>query len=171
MEEKVLNKKIDDTSLVEKKIKTLFQSIAFYLDKGLYAMDVQYIQEIIFSKAIYQVPNTNEKLLGVLKLRGSILPVYSLKLILGLEDSAKGKIVVEDEEKFIIMIKKEKDIFGILLDSIYKNIAATEDNFKAGKYIEKLSKNTLYNGVILDDNKEIFMINVDQLLKYIISLK
>lgn len=171
MEDKILNKKIENVSETEKKVKVLFQSIAFRIDKSVYAMDVMNIQEIIFAHKIHRVPNTTEAMLGVLNLRGNILPVYSLKLILGMDDHLRGKNVVEEEEKFIIMIKKEKDVFGLFIDSVYKTIPVTEENYKTGKYIEQWSKNTLFSGVVLEDTKEILVINMDSLLKYIVSLK
>lgn len=171
MEEKILNKKAETAAETEKKAKLLFQSIAFRVDKSVYAMDVMHIQEIIFARKIHRVPNTSDALLGVLNLRGNILPVYSLKLVLGLDDQLRGKNVVEEEENFIIMIKKDRDVFGIFIDSVYKTIPVTEDNYKTGKYIEQWSKNTLFSGVVLEEEKEILVINMNSLLKYIVSLK
>jgi chemotaxis signal transduction protein len=69
------------------------------------------------------------------------------------------------------MIRKEKDTFGILIDGIYKNITADEDNYRTGAFIEKWSKNSLFKGVILEDSLEILIVNVDSLFKYIITLK
>ena len=171
MEQKILNKKISDSVNEDKKAKVLFQSIAFRLDDSVYAMDVMFIQEIIFAHKIYRVPNTDSKLLGVLNLRGNILPVYSLKLILGIEDDFKGLDIIQQEEKFIIMLKKDRDVFGVLIDAVYKNISATEDNFKTGKHIERWSKNNIFTGVILETDKEILVIHIENILKYIISLK
>jgi len=171
LEEKVLNKKIETGEEADKKAKMLFQTISFHLEHGIYAMDVMNIQEIIFSKKIYRVPNTNESLLGVLNLRGNILPAYSLKLILGISDSVTGKDVINEDDKFIVMIKKDRDIFGLMIDSIYMNIPATEDNYKSGKFIERWSKNELFSGVIIEGDKEILVININNLLKYIITLK
>ncbi len=170
MDQKILNKRIEEKDQV-KKSTILFQSISFKLDSSIYAMDVMNIVEIIFAHKIYKVPNTDSKLLGVLNLRGNILPVYSLKMVLGMEDPVVNKGIIEEEDKFIIMIRKEKDTFGILIDGIYKNIAATEDNYREGGFLEKWSKNSLFKGVILEDNLEILIVNVENLLKYIITLK
>ena len=129
LDQKILNKRIEEKTQV-KKSQIIFQAISFKLDNNIYAMDVMNIVEIIFAHKIYKVPNTDARLLGVLNLRGNILPVYSLKTILGMEDpvAASKKIEIEEEDKFIIMIRKEKDTFGILIDAIYKNLAADEDN-------------------------------------------
>ncbi|GEM_PF-1210211 len=172
MEQKILNKRIEEKKQV-KKTQILFQTISFKLDENIFAMDVMNIVEIIFAHKIYKVPNTDSRLLGVLNLRGNILPVYSLKAILGLADSiaSDGRIEIEESDKYIIMIRKEKDTFGILIDGIYKNITADEDNYRTGAFIEKWSKNSLFKGVILEDSLEILVVNVDSLFKYIIMLK
>jgi len=169
LEERILNKKIVEAEK-DKKVESLFQTIAFRLDNHVYALDLMNIQEIIFARKIYKVPNTDEKLLGVLNLRGNIIPIYSIKLILNMHDSAKGQLVVDEVEKYIIVIKKERDVFGILIDGIYKNISATEDNYRSGEFLEKFSRNSLFSGVILEDEKEILVINLENLLGYIISL-
>ncbi len=173
MEEKILNRKAgpSEGASDQKTVRTLFQSVAFRIDSGLYALDVMNIQEIIFARKIYRVPNTPHTLLGVLNLRGNILPVYSLKLILGLTDHLRGRTVIEEEEKFIIMIRKDRDVFGLFIDSVYKTIPATEDNFKSGRNIEQWSRNGLFSGVILEEQKEILVLDIDHLLEYSISLK
>lgn len=170
MDQKILNKRIDEKDQV-KKTQIFFQTISFKLDSNIYAMDVMNIVEIIFAHKIYKVPNTDSRLLGVLNLRGNILPVYSLKTILGMADPVKNQGIIEEEDKFIIMIRKEKDTFGILIDGIYKNLAATEDNYRTGTFIEKWSKDSLFKGVILEESLEILIVNVESLLKYITTLK
>lgn len=170
---KILNKKTKEAQLEESQMKNkdIFQSIAFYLEDHVYAMDVMDIDSIITVKKIYKVPNTNEMLLGVLNLRGNILPIYSLKLILGMNDPFKGKNIIDDADRYIVMVKKGHDIFGIMIDDIYNNISATESNFREGNNLKKWSKNNLFKGVILEKEKEVLVINIDNLLKYMISLK
>jgi purine-binding chemotaxis protein CheW len=154
------------------KTKSLFQAIAFYLGENIYALDIMNIKDIITFRTTYRVPNTNERLLGVLNLRSEILPLYSLKLILEMDDPMKAKnLLKEDEDQFVITVKKDKDIFAIPIDGIYKNVTATEENFRGSTYLNKWSKNYLFDGVILEEDKEILTINIDNLLQYMVSLK
>ncbi|OHD54217.1 MAG: hypothetical protein A2Y33_13005 [Spirochaetes bacterium GWF1_51_8] len=170
-ENKILNKKIDKEQNTLRNQNILFQGIAFYLDDNIYTLDVMYIRSIITVKKIFRVPNTTEKVLGVLNLRGSILPVYSLKMILELDDPLKNQNVITDEEKFIIMVNKDKDVFGIMIDSIYKKIVATNENYREGNFLKQWAKNFIFGGVLLDEDKEILVINIENMLKYMISLK
>lgn len=170
---KLLNKRIEAVSEeANVQSKVLFQVIAFYIGDQLYALDVMSIRDIIIPKKTYRVPNTNERLLGVLNVRGEILPLYSLKLILGMQDELKGRTLIEvGDDKFIITVKKDRDLFGILVDGIYQNITATLDNFRKEEYLSKWSKNYLFSGVILEEEKEILVLKTENLLNYIISLK
>lgn len=167
-----LNKKlIDNTNEQIKKYQTLFQSISFYIDNHIYSVDLMNVMEIIIPKKIFKVPNTPSILLGVLNMRGNILPIYSLKLMMGFEDELKGKNFIMDEEKFIIVIKKNKDLLGLMIDGIYKNITVTEENYRTGSYLQKWSRNAIFSGVILENDNEILVLNIDNLLKYIINYK
>jgi purine-binding chemotaxis protein CheW len=172
-ESKTLNKHIDsEASEKQTKTKELFQGIAFYLEDRIFCLDIMNIRDIITARRMYKVPNTNERLLGAINLRGEILPVYSLKLILEMQDDLKGlNMIEEQEDDFIITIKKDRDIFGVFVDAIYRNISVTDENFREGTYIKKWSKNYIFDGVILEEDKEILNINIENLLRYMISLK
>jgi purine-binding chemotaxis protein CheW len=170
-ENRILNKKVTKDEENLRKANILFQGIAFFLEENIYMLDVMYIRSIITVKKIFRVPNTNERLLGVLNLRGAILPVYSIKLILDLDDPFRNRNVITDDEKFIIIVNKDKDTFGIMIDSIYKKIIATDDNYREGKFLKQWAKNSIFSGVVLEEEKEIMVVNIDNLLKYMISLK
>jgi len=158
---------------VEHKVtyKTLFSAVIFMLEHSLFAINLDYLQEIIFLKDIFRVPNTNERLLGLINLRGSIIPVFSLKLILGMEDHLKGKNIIKGDERYILIIKYEKDLLGFVVDSIYKNIDVTELNYRVSEYIKNWSENLLFDGIILDEDKEIFTISVKGLIGYLTYIK
>lgn len=172
--EDILNRKTTDQEEQEKSklaSKVLFQGVSFYLDNSLYAMDVMSIKEFYTPDRLYKVPNTTDKLLGVLNLRGYILPVYSLKKIMEMPDDMVNVEDFSDKEKFIIIIQRGKDQFGILIDAIHKNITGTEDNFRTGNYLQKWSRNYLFEGVLLDQDHEILVINIENMLKYMTTLK
>ena len=171
--EQVLNKKTtQENEAAQTKAKALFQGIAFYLSEELFLLDVMSILEIYLAKRIFPLPNTTKKLLGVINFRGNILPVYSLKRILEMDENIAAKPEdASDEENYIIMIKKDKDIFGLLIDAIYRNVSVTEDNYREGKYLKKWARNFLFKGVVLEGEREILDLDIDNLLRYMVSLK
>ncbi len=170
MEKNIINRRVDEEEIkvVEK---VLFNAILFKLEKNLFAVNIENLQEIIFFRTIYKVPGTNETLLGVINLRGNIIPVFSLKLILGSEDNLVGKNKIYEDEKLIMILRNKKDILGLVVDSIYKNIAVKEENYRSQELINNWVKNYLFDGVILYEGREIFTLSVEGLLNYIFSIK
>ncbi|NPV39214.1 Chemotaxis signal transduction protein CheW [Brevinematales bacterium NS] len=148
----------------------LMQCISFTLEGQLYALAMDDIESILFARKIFLLPNTHDKLLGVYNLRGNIIPVYSLRRILSLPDPYQGKRVVDDEDKYVIVVKHQRNMFGLMVDSIYKHIEVFENEYQGGEHIAKWSQHAMIEGVILKDNQEILFIDMDRLVQYLSSL-
>ena len=56
------------------------------LGSNLYGIDIKYIDNIIVMHNITRVPKSQPYFLGVINLRGEIIPIMSLRRKLGLED-------------------------------------------------------------------------------------
>jgi purine-binding chemotaxis protein CheW len=62
--------------------------LAFSLDQECYGVPLAKVREIVRVPAVTEVPRAPEDLLGVIALRGEVLPVYDLKLRLRLQAAA-----------------------------------------------------------------------------------
>jgi len=165
----VRNKRIQVEEAVEIH-RLLMQCISFYLEGQLYALAMDDIESILFARRIFLLPNTHDKLLGVYNLRGNIIPIYSLRRILSFPDPYQGKRVIDDEDRYVIVVKHQKNMFGLMVDSIYKHIEVFEDEYQGGEHIAKWSHHAMIEGVILKDNEEILFIDMERLIQYLSSL-
>lgn len=104
--EKVKERKKEE--MEEKKV----QIVAFSLGEEFYALDVQYVREILNIPQITPVPCTPESILGVINLRGDIISVIDIGRILGLE------VEGFKESRKIIIVEIDTEIVGITVDSI-----------------------------------------------------
>ncbi len=90
--------------------------LTFCLDQEYFGVDILRVQEIKAWEAVTRIPNAPEYIMGVLNLRGAIVPVYDLRLRLGMEFSE-----YDDETVVIILkvlgIKGERNI-GIAVDEV-----------------------------------------------------
>ena len=76
---------------------TLCQLLSFALGEEEYAVDIQDVQEIIKLREMTDVPRVPEFVLGIISLRGNIIPVFDLKRRLHLgsvEPATSTRIVV-----------------------------------------------------------------------------
>lgn len=65
----------------------IHEYLAFFLDLECYGIPITAVREIVRVPALTEVPRSGPDLLGVINLRGEVLPVYDLKLRLRLQSS------------------------------------------------------------------------------------
>lgn len=87
-----------------------FRVCLFSLGEDLYAVPVETLTEIIISQKIFPVPTTPPHVLGVINLRGNIVPIVDIRSALSLpRQSTPGQIAI---------IKQGAVIIGIVVDNV-----------------------------------------------------
>ena len=76
------------------------------------------VSEVLEQTLIYPLPNTPPWMLGLINLRGNLVPVFDVKRFLDLEDSAD-----QDKRRLLVFDQGDKAV-GILIDGL-PQIAAT----------------------------------------------
>ncbi|GDX41129.1 chemotaxis protein CheW [Armatimonadota bacterium] len=92
------------------------QLVAFHLANEIYAVDISAINEIILLPEITHIPHTSKDILGVINLRGKIVPILDLRKRLGLPYAEATRstrvIVVEQADSTVGMIVD--DVVGVM---------------------------------------------------------
>ncbi|HAD05386.1 MAG: hypothetical protein A2091_10050 [Desulfuromonadales bacterium GWD2_61_12] len=86
--------------------------LTFSLGTEDYALDITRIREIIKPREITEIPRVPDFLLGIISLRGSIIPVFDLRNRLKL-----GKGVITPESRIIVCHQGQRGA-GLLVDRI-----------------------------------------------------
>ncbi len=96
--------------------------LAFHLEEGLYAVPIHGVREIVKVPPLTEVPRAADNLLGVMYLRGEVLPVYDIKVRLRLADKAPlvaGPDALEPPRSArIIVVQAEDGLAGIWVDAV-----------------------------------------------------
>lgn len=90
----------------------VIQLVGLKLGDEEYAIDVLKIQEIIRTVEITSVPRTDAFVLGVMNLRGKVIPVIDLRVRFSLEK------MDFDKETRIIVVKFETENIGFVVDEV-----------------------------------------------------
>jgi len=88
------------------------QLLTFMLGGEEYALNIMDIKEIIRPKEPTEVPKTPEYIMGIISLRGTIIPIFNVNSRLGLlqpERTPQNRVVV---------VKSQEHLFGLLVDSV-----------------------------------------------------
>ena len=140
------------------------QYIILRFDNEQYGIDISYIDNIVRLQPITRVPHTQSYFLGIINLRGEILPVMSMRKKFDLPDKENTNATR------ILIIKSEGNAkIGVLVDEVREVVTLSEneieklstDNTEAkayltgvGKYNDTLISLININGLISDIDNE-----------------
>lgn len=90
--------------------------LTFRLDKETFAVSVRKVREVLEYAPITKVPRTPDHMLGVINLRGAVVPVMDLGIKFGL-----GPRSVDDDTGIVVMEVKVEDetvVLGAVVDGV-----------------------------------------------------
>jgi purine-binding chemotaxis protein CheW len=115
------------------------QYIIIMLGDEQYGIDIKFIDNIVRMQSITRVPKIDEYFKGVINIRGVIVPVMSIRILMGMEPDEytnKSRII-------ILKIGDEGELLGIIVDQVNQVLNIGANN------VDKLSlddKNKKANG-------------------------
>ncbi|AEH50778.1 chemotaxis protein CheW [Pseudothermotoga thermarum] len=135
----------------------IFEVFVFSIGDQEMAFDIEYVSMVIDKAEITPVPRSKPTVLGVMNLRGRIVPVISLPKLLGLQDSASeevGKIVVVNWEEIEagFAVSKVKGVTRCSIEEV-------EKLYKLDKFGEKCK------GIIKKGDELIVYLSLDKILE------
>lgn len=98
------------------------QFVGFFLDDQQYAFPIQVIQEIVIIDQLTQTPQVADCVEGVCNLRGDIIPIVSLRNILGLAPKPA------DDETRTIVVNVGARTMGCNVDAVSQVIRIPDAN-------------------------------------------
>lgn len=129
------------------------QLIAFSIDEQIYGVEITTVREIRAWNGATPLPNTREYVVGVINLRGTIVPIFDLRARFG-----DGKTNPTKNHVVVVMSVGEKWI-GILVDAVSDILTVSKDDIH--NVPEGNSNDTeLLNGIVTHDNRMVGLIDL-----------
>lgn len=127
------------------------QYICVKIGNEQYGIDIKYVDNIVRLSKITRVPRVQTHFLGVINLRGEVVPVMSMRIRMGME---KDEFTNKSR---IIILKFGHDMVGVVVDEVKEVVNLSESD------IEKVSRK-------VSDEKETFINGVGKYDEQLISL-
>ncbi len=134
------------------------QLVVFRLANEEYAIDIGHVSEIRKMISITRVPRTPEYYLGVMNLRGSVLPVIDLKNRLNLPNRTIT------EESRIIILKIDDISFGVTVDAVSEVTIIDKVNVEPPSSIDTAVERNFVSGVGKTGNRLLIMLNIKEII-------
>jgi purine-binding chemotaxis protein CheW len=103
--------------------------LSFRLDTQDYGVEILKVREIIRMQDVTRVPRAREHVVGVINLRGKVVPVVDLRRKLGL-----GPLCPTEQTVIIVVQFRQAELeltMGVLVDEVLEVVALTADELES----------------------------------------
>ena len=135
------------------------QLLTFRLGGEEYALNIMDIKEIIRPKEATEVPKTPDYILGIISLRGTIIPIFDVSLRLGLTKSDSGP------QNRIVVVKSSEHFFGLYVDSVVQVLDIPISKIEPPPEILGGVEGEFLRGIGRIDERLIILLNLERILK------
>lgn len=139
--------------------KELLQLVTFWLEDEEYSIDILSVQEIIRDMDYTRVPRSPDFVIGVINLRGKVIPVVDLRMRFGLSPSESRS------STRIIVIDVGGKTVGLKVDSVSEVLRLPASTVEPTPSLVSTGLDTDYfKGVGKIDDRLIILLDVDRIL-------
>ncbi len=155
---------IDEENLYKKsslkETKDLKEFLCFRIGEEEYALHVSFVKEIIKNRPLTEVPKTIDFILGVISIRGEVLPVFDLKKLLDIPLTA---ISINSK---IIIIDNNGEKVGLVVDGVTQILKISQDEIEETPMNISGAKKECIKGITMKDNKMVRILDMEKILAF-----
>jgi purine-binding chemotaxis protein CheW len=137
---------------------TSLQCVTFTLEDETYGMNVMQVQEVLREVEVAPVPGAPNYVLGIINLRGNVVSVIDARTRFGLQPKES------DDMSRIIVIEAQKQILGILVDSVAEVVDIQRDEIDLAPNVGNAETSKYIDGVVSRGDKLLILVDLNKLL-------
>lgn len=138
------------------------QYLTFLLDGEEYGIEILGVQEIKGWEKSTEIPNTPDYVLGVINLRGAVIPVIDLRRLLGIEPREFSKLTV------VIVVRTEYEertrTMGFVVDAVSDVYNIEPEQMRPAPDVESTVETRFVKGLATVDDKMIILLDLDHIV-------
>jgi purine-binding chemotaxis protein CheW len=121
--------------------RAVLELLGFWVADEEYALPIVEIQEIIKLPVITELPRAQDVVLGIISLRGTIVPVVDLRRVLRLEERPATR------QARILVVRTDDEPVGLLVDRVTSVVRFEEDQIEPTPRTMRRQTSELLRGV------------------------
>ncbi len=136
------------------------QYLTFQLGEEVFALEISKVREVLEFTTVTRIPRTPEFMLGVINLRGSVVPVVDMRARFGMDAIEKtvNTCIV------IVEVNLEEDtVLGALVDSVREVMELDPDRIEPAPKIGTKLNTEFIQGMGKRDEDFIIILDIDKI--------
>ena len=143
--------------------------VVFRLGGEGYALEVMRVQEVLDVQSMTEVPGSPKCLLGVINLRGHVVPVYDLRIPFGLHadanlNRAPSVLIVETEQG------NDSQVTGLVVDRVSDVLEFSPEEVQASPQLGLGKTTPFVRGLIRHQEGFLLVLDLDRVFAALASL-
>lgn len=134
------------------------QWVTFQMDQERYGINVLQVQEIIRMNDITPVPGAPRHILGVINLRGNVVPIVNTRTRFNLPT------VEDSSETRIILVDLERQLIGIVVDSVAEVVTLESGEIEKAPSLDKAEWVQFIHGVARINGDLLILLDLSKFL-------
>ena len=135
-----------------------FKYVIFGIGEQKYAMNLACVNGIEQDYMLIPVPNAPEGIQGIINLRGTVVPVYSLRQRFGLEPRSQST------EKSLLLTISSGTVLGYEVDRVYDIEAVEKTQINPMPAVASNEENEYMESVLRVGSQIVISININKVL-------
>jgi purine-binding chemotaxis protein CheW len=132
--------------------------LTFLIGKEVYGLEINCVTEIIGMQEISEVPELPDYIIGIINLRGRIIPVMDVRVRF-------KKPAIEYNDRTCIIVVDIKDIsIGLIVDAVSEVLVINDENIVPPPELRKNSSNKYIKGIGKVESEVKLLLDCDKLL-------
>ena len=136
----------------------VIQWVGFYVGQEKFGVNVLHVQEIIRMNEITPVPGAPHYILGVINLRGNVVPILSTRACFNMD------IVEATATTRIILIDMDKQVVGVVVDAVAEVVSLSQDMIEKAPVVESQHMAEFIYGVARRDDDLLILLDAHKFL-------
>jgi len=133
------------------------QLVVFVLGEEEYGVPIQHVKEIIRKPEVTQLPNAPEYILGVINLRGQIIPIMSLHTRFGLGE-------LDAEETKVVIVEYGGLMVGMEVNEVSEVLMLANEQMGPAPTMATTINSSFISGVGKLENRLLIILDVENIL-------
>lgn len=138
------------------------QLVSFCLGNELYGIDIMSVKEIVRIQPIRPIPNSPNYMVGILNLRGEIIPIIDLHRRFNI-DFADGEEELDELESGFIIVDIEGNKLGIIIDKVSRVITVSTAEIQVAPRMSGGIGSEYIKGVVRNNDSYLIILDIVKL--------
>ena len=134
------------------------QFVSFWIGKSTFAVHIMCVREIRAWADFTKLPNTPPHIVGMINLRGDIIPVIDVALRFG-----NGPTDV-NSNKVVIVVSVDGKFSGLLVDGVSDILSINEKAIRAVPQLEGADQQRFLKNLITLEEEMFAIVNIDEIV-------